>query len=99
MKRRMNVMKRIIKTIIGVMILVTGISIFLYPDYIEWKTQREIHRITEEFQKDDMPDPVSYTHLDVYKRQGTRWKLWSRQELLQRSITLLLKRDIKKAIS
>lgn len=49
-------MKRIIKTIIGVMILVTGISIFLYPDYIEWKTQREIHRITEEFQKDDMPD-------------------------------------------
>lgn len=49
-------MKRIMKTIIGVLILVTGVSIFLYPDYIEWKTQREIHRITEEFPKDDMPD-------------------------------------------
>lgn len=51
-------MKRMMKKIIGVLILVTGISIFLYPDYREWKTQRELQRITEGFQKDDMPDSM-----------------------------------------
>lgn len=51
-------MKRMLKTIIGILILVTGISIFLYPNYREWQNHREITRITEGFQNDDMPDSV-----------------------------------------
>lgn len=47
-----------IKTIIGMLILVMGISIFLYPDYREWKNNREISRITEKTQSDDMPDGI-----------------------------------------
>jgi len=51
-------MKRILKTVIGVLILVTGISIFLYPNYREWKNQREISRIMEEAREGELPDPV-----------------------------------------
>ncbi len=38
---------------IGILILAVGISIFLYPDYREWKNQREVSRIAKEFQKED----------------------------------------------
>lgn len=51
-------MKRTIKTVIGVLILVIGISIFLYPNYREWKNQREINRIMEESREDGLPAPV-----------------------------------------
>lgn len=51
-------MKRMIKTIIGILILAAGISIFLYPDYREWKNHREINRIAEGFKKDDMPEGI-----------------------------------------
>lgn len=51
-------MKRIIKAIIGVLILATGICIFLYPDYREWKNQKEINRIMEESQGRELPDYV-----------------------------------------
>lgn len=47
-----------LKTIIGILILVTGISIFLYPNYREWKNQREISRIMEESRSGELPDPV-----------------------------------------
>lgn len=55
-RRQKKVMRRAVKTIMGVLILAAGISIFLYPDYREWKNQREIGRITEGFQKADVPD-------------------------------------------
>lgn len=35
------------KKSMGILILVIGISIFFYPDYQEWKTQKEIQRIME----------------------------------------------------
>lgn len=57
-ERQKNVMKRMLKTIIGILILVVGISIFLYPDYREWKNHREITRITKGFPNDDMPDSI-----------------------------------------
>lgn len=51
-------MKRVIKTVIGLLILVTGISIFLYPDYREWKNQREINRIMEGSRSGELPGRI-----------------------------------------
>lgn len=60
-------MKRI-KTVIGILILVMGISIFLYPNYREWKNRREINRITEGFQNDDTFDSV---HQEAERKVST----------------------------
>lgn len=40
--------KNILKTVIVILILATGVAIFLYPDYREWKNQRKIRQITEQ---------------------------------------------------
>lgn len=40
--------KNIVKTVIGILILATGVAIFLYPNYREWQNQREIRQITEQ---------------------------------------------------
>lgn len=42
-------MKKVMKRIFGILILVTGISIFFYPNYQQWKAQKEMDRITEAF--------------------------------------------------
>lgn len=54
--KRKHEKRRMIKTIFGILIMVMGISIFLYPDYKEWKTRKEIEKITDGFEKEDMPD-------------------------------------------
>lgn len=54
--KRKNAKRRMIKTIFGILIMVMGISIFLYPDYREWKTWKEIEKITDGFEKEDKPD-------------------------------------------
>lgn len=41
---------------IGILILAAGIAIFLYPNYREWENKREIDRIAEGLQKEDVPD-------------------------------------------
>ena len=40
-------MKRIMRMLIGILILIAGMFIFLYPDYREWKLNKEIRAITE----------------------------------------------------
>ena len=35
--------------------------------------ERMENRLTAQLPKTDVPDPVSYTHLDVYKRQALDW--------------------------
>lgn len=40
-------MKRIMRMLVGILILILGISIFLYPNYREWKLAKEIETITE----------------------------------------------------
>ena len=40
-------MKRVIKTMIGILLFIAGISIFLYPEYREWKMGQEIETILE----------------------------------------------------
>ncbi len=46
-QRQKGMRNKITKTVIGILILVTGIAIFLYPDYREWRNQREIQQIAE----------------------------------------------------
>lgn len=46
-------MMRVMKRILGILILVTGISIFFYPNYRQWKVQKEMDEITEAFPENE----------------------------------------------
>ena len=45
-------MRRMLKKCIGIMFLIAGILIFLYPDFREWKLKEEIATIVESVQED-----------------------------------------------
>lgn len=49
-------MKRVMKTVFGILILILGLSIFLYPDYREWKLNQEVSEITKIVQTTTQPD-------------------------------------------
>lgn len=55
LKDKRKRMKRTVKKIIGVLILLSGIAIFFYPDYRNWKNQMEIQRIRAAPQKETQP--------------------------------------------
>lgn len=50
-------MKRILKQIFGILALVIGLGIYLYPDYREWKLMKEIEAITEISQQEIRGQP------------------------------------------
>lgn len=50
-------MKRILKQIFGMLALVIGLGIYLYPDYREWKLMKEIEAITEISQQEIRGQP------------------------------------------
>lgn len=51
-------MKKVIRTLIGIGILILGLFIFLYPDYREWKLSKEVRAITEMVQITKQPDNI-----------------------------------------
>lgn len=51
-------MKKVIRTLIGIVILILGLFIFLYPDYREWKLSKEVRAITEMVQITKQPDNI-----------------------------------------
>lgn len=46
-----NTMKRILKTLVGMLFLLSGIALFFYPEYREWKNQQAIQKIQNDFQE------------------------------------------------
>ena len=44
-------MKRIWRQLFGILALVIGLGIYLYPDYREWKLMKEVEAITETSQQ------------------------------------------------
>lgn len=44
-------MKRIVKTMLGLLFLLTGLAIYLYPNYREWQTAKEVEKIMDSMER------------------------------------------------
>lgn len=57
-------MKRVMRTVIGILILIVGMFIFLYPDYREWKMNKEVRTITEMVQTTKQSEDIQENVVD-----------------------------------
>lgn len=57
-------MKRIWKQIFGILALVIGLGIYLYPDYREWKLMKEVEAITEISQQENRVQNDQKNHME-----------------------------------
>lgn len=57
-------MKRVMRTVIGILILIVGMFIFLYPDYREWKMNKEVRTITEMVQTTKQSEDIQENIVD-----------------------------------
>lgn len=57
-------MRRIWKQIFGILALVIGLGIYLYPDYREWKLMKEVEAITEISQQENRVQNDQKNHME-----------------------------------
>lgn len=57
-------MKRIWRQIFGILALVIGLGIYLYPDYREWKLMKEVEAITETSQQGNRVQNDQKNHME-----------------------------------
>lgn len=57
-------MKRIWRQIFGILALVIGLGIYLYPDYREWKLMKEVEAITETSQQENRVQNDQKNHME-----------------------------------
>ena len=49
-------MKRVLKILISTILILVGVGVFLYPNFREWNTNREVNQIVKQFEKDFKTD-------------------------------------------
>lgn len=57
-------MRRIWRQIFGILALVIGLGIYLYPDYREWKLMKEVEAITETSQQENRVQNDQKNHME-----------------------------------
>lgn len=51
-----HIMKRVLKILISTILILVGVGVFLYPNFREWNTNREVNQIVKQFEKDFKTD-------------------------------------------
>lgn len=49
-------MKKVFKILISTILILVGVGVFLYPNFREWNTNREVNQIVKQFEKDFKTD-------------------------------------------
>jgi len=78
-----KMMRKLIKTVIGILIFLAGLSLFFYPDFREWKNRESIKLIREEFEdaKEDKQKSGSAGHSPQKETDETKLDAKEKKEM------------------